>query len=453
MQARRALFLDLSDDGEDTDVNLKFPDWEIERVTSCPLACARMNNYHYHVGLARVVNPSSNQLNELDSLFYEGDEGTAWIALTKSEDLSDQSFRRMIYEHFYDYFTLPLMSDASSYLKAALGHAYGISMLRDETQGMPLMVEENQMVGASQPITRVFQQVRKIAGVDAPVLIRGDTGTGKEMVARAIHQRSERREYPFVAVNCGALPDTLIHAELFGHEKGAFTGAFKRKIGRIEAAQHGTIFLDEIGDLPLDLQVYLLRFLEESTIERLGSNESLEIDARVIAATHVNLEQAVERGRFREDLYYRLNVLSVDMPPLAQRDQDIELLARYFFHKFAREYGTRTKGFTNQALQSMAQYNWPGNIREMINRIRRALVMSENRLITPHDLGLGEAVTNGKVMTLDEARSKAEELAVKCSLHHTRHNISNAAKLLGVSRVTLYRLIEKYAIRESSERH
>jgi transcriptional regulator with PAS, ATPase and Fis domain len=267
------------------------------------------------------------------------------------------------------------------------------------------------------------------------------------MIARAVHQRSRQRGGPFVAVNCGALPETLIHAELFGYEKGAFTGAYKRKIGRIESAQNGTIFLDEIGDLPQQLQVYLLRFLEQKTIERLGGNQSLTSNARVIAATHVDLEQAVSEGRFREDLYYRLNVLSIEVPRLAQRNSDIELLARFFLHKFAREQGSVVRGFTRQAVAAMQHYDWPGNVREMINRIRRALVMSENRMITPRDLGLAESDARVEIEPLEQVRAHAEEVAVRSCLSQSMNNVSHAAKLLGVSRVTLYRMMDKYGVR------
>jgi transcriptional regulator with PAS, ATPase and Fis domain len=248
-------------------------------------------------------------------------------------------------------------------------------------------------------------------------------------------------------VNCGALPETLIHAELFGYEKGAFTGAYKRKIGRIEAAQNGTIFLDEIGDLPQQLQVYLLRFLEQKTIERLGGNQSLTSNARVISATHVNLEQAVSDGTFREDLYYRLNVLSIEVPRLAQRDSDIELLARFFLHKFAKEQGSLVSGFSRPALAAMQSYDWPGNVRELINRIRRALVMSENRMITAQDLGLAEIDTRVAIEPLEQVRAHAEEVAVRSCLSQSMNNVSQAAKRLGVSRVTLYRMMDKYSIR------
>lgn len=444
---RKALYVDLAEYHPSNIDNFQFSDWALDRVTSPPRAKACIHAHHYLVGLVYLSHLSDIQRQQAMEIVGR-EYNTIWIALVEHNDLLDANFQRMICANFYDYFTLPL-DNSLDYLKATLGHAYGIALLRSlESQGIN-EYEQTEMVGASEPMRRVFNEIRKVANVNAPVMIGGDTGTGKEMVARAIHQRSNRNDGPFIAVNCGALPDTLIHAELFGYEKGAFTGAYKRKIGRIEAAQNGTIFLDEIGDLPLELQVYLLRFLEQRTIERLGGNESHRVNARVIAATHIDLEKAVEEGRFREDLYYRLNVLNIDMPTLAERYEDIELLARYFFKKFSHEYETQVKGFSNQAIEAMNKHSWPGNIREMINRIRRAMVMGENRMITPSDLGLSSSPVQLQVMSLDEARNHAEELAVKSGLHYSHHNITKTAKILGVSRVTLYRLIDKYDLKKN----
>ncbi len=443
---RKAIYLDLAEYHQNDIDTFDFSDWAIDRVTSLQQAKGHIEHYPYLVGMVYLSNLSTEQHEQILSVI-NADSARSWIALIEHRDLLDSHFRRLIYENFYDYFTLPL-KDNFRFLKTVLGHAYGVAYLRSlEQDAVEQYTEYSEMVGASQPIRRVFDGIRKVASVEAPVLISGETGTGKEMVARAIHQRSEMCDGPFIAVNCGALPDTLIHAELFGFEKGAFTGAYKRKIGKIEAAQGGSIFLDEIGDLPLDLQVYLLRFLEESTIERLGSNETHQINARVIAASHVNLEDAVEQGLFREDLYYRLNVLNIQVPNLAERFEDIELLAYYFFRKFSEEYGASAQGFTRKALIAMNGHSWPGNIREMINRIRRALVMTENRLITPGDLGLDPEPTSVDVVSLDEARQKAEEVAIKSSLHYAHNNISKTAKMLGISRVTLYRLIDKYGLK------
>jgi DNA-binding NtrC family response regulator len=441
---RRALLLDLSQD-ETIHDTLQLSDWAFDRATSVENAQSMLKLHPYRVGIALLTGNMAERYERIETLLG-ANEHLAWVSLVRPGDLERQDFRQLIYEHFYDYFSLPL-GDNQVHLRYALGHLDGMSRLRDLERATLMPVEEFQMVGGSKQFLAIFEQIRRVAGVDAPVLIRGETGVGKELIARAIHQRSQHSEGPFIAVNCGALPETLIHAELFGYEKGSFTGAYKRKIGRIEAAQNGTIFLDEIGDLPQQMQVYLLRFLEQKTIERLGGNQSITVNARVIAATHVNLEQAVTEGRFREDLYYRLNVLTITVPRLADRGADIELLARYFLHKFGKEYGSSSRGFTRQAVAAMLHYTWPGNVRELINCIRRALVMSENRMITPKDLGLTEADALDAPMPLEEARAHAEELAVRSCLSHSMNNVSNAAKLLGVSRVTLYRMMDKYGIR------
>ncbi|EKE75964.1 two component sigma-54 specific, Fis family transcriptional regulator [Gallaecimonas xiamenensis 3-C-1] len=418
--------------------------WQLDRVTSPAKARALLAENGYEVGLARVCQLGERQREELEDVLCDN-RAPVWIVLTSAEDLDNQEFCRLIYENCYDFYTLPL-DDKCNYLRATLGHAYGISRLKDIGERQLSSLDECQMVGASPAILQVFQQIRKVAAVEAPVLINGESGTGKELIARAIHQRSTRKRGPFVAVNCGALPDTLIQSELFGHEKGAFTGAMRRKLGRLEMAQGGTLFLDEIGDLPLEQQVNLLRFLQEGTIERLGGEGSVPLDVRVIAATHVNLEEAVAKGRFREDLYYRLNVLNMLVPPLRERIGDVELLARFFFQKFSLDHNAKAKGFSQPALMAISHYSWPGNVREMINRIRRALVMSENRLISPEDLGLNGQGGDCKVVSLEEARNQAEREAVVLSLAQTQHNVSEAARLLGVSRVTLYRLLDKHKL-------
>jgi DNA-binding NtrC family response regulator len=443
-EPRRALLYDPFND-ERLSSNLHVTDWVFDRITSSSNNLALLKQRPYSVGVAFLPSSLTEDQREQVETLLNTDEHLSWVALTDPANLEKAEFRQLIYEHFYDYFSLPL--EDSTHLRCALGHLHGMAKLRAKEDTLLLPIEEFHMVGGSKQFLGIFDQIRRVATVDAPVLIRGETGVGKEMIARAVHQRSRQRGGPFVAVNCGALPETLIHAELFGYEKGAFTGAYKRKIGRIESAQNGTIFLDEIGDLPQQLQVYLLRFLEQKTIERLGGNQSLTSNARVIAATHVDLEQAVSEGRFREDLYYRLNVLSIEVPRLAERNSDIELLARFFLHKFAREQGSVVRGFTRQAVAAMQHYDWPGNVREMINRIRRALVMSENRMITPRDLGLAESDARVEIEPLEQVRAHAEEVAVRSCLSQSMNNVSHAAKLLGVSRVTLYRMMDKYGIR------
>ncbi|HET6420916.1 MAG TPA: sigma 54-interacting transcriptional regulator [Geobacteraceae bacterium] len=394
------------------------------------------------VGLLYIDDREAALMEKFEELLLM-DSPTEWIALVPPGCLESERFCEFIFKNFYDYHTLPLDMPR---LLVTLGRAYGKSRLKSRlAMGHP-HIGEFQMIGVSPVMQELYASLRKIQNTDSPVLIRGESGTGKELAARAIHRHSARCRAPFVAVNCGALPGHLIQSELFGHEKGAFTGAVQRKAGRIESASGGTIFLDEIGDLSLDLQVNLLRFLQEKTIERLGSNQSIKVDVRVIAATHVDLERAVEGGRFREDLFYRLNVLNLKIPPLRERNGDIELLARTIFEEFLGEKNRVVKGFSQQALRVMTVYDWPGNVREMINRIRSAMVLCEHHLITPADLGLEKRSVPRNVVSLDDAREKAEQEVIQHCLQLNRNNISKTARDLGVSRVTLYRLINKFNI-------
>lgn len=303
------------------------------------------------------------------------------------------------------------------------------------------------VVGTSSAIRTVADALQKYAQVDLPLLITGETGTGKELAARELHRQSRRRERPFVAVNCGALPANLVQSELFGHERGSFTGALSRRIGLFETADGGTIFLDEIGDLPLEAQTNLLRVLQEGTIERIGSSHSLAIDVRVLAATHVDLEKAVAEGRFREDLFYRLNVLRLRMPPLRERSGDIELLAQRFLDEFRESYTTRARAFSAGARRAMGGFGWPGNIRELMNRVQRAAVTADDALITPHDLELVDPATVcEKRATLVSARVVAERDAIVDCLRESAFNISECARRLRVSRVTIYRLCKKHSL-------
>lgn len=304
------------------------------------------------------------------------------------------------------------------------------------------------MVGASPAMMRIFDSIRRFAATSAPVLITGESGTGKELVARAMHERSAWKNGPFVAINCGAIPTTLISSELFGYEKGAFTGAVARKIGRIEAAENGTVFLDEIGDLPLETQVHLLRFLQEKTIERVGSCKSIMTNTRVIAATNINLRQAVAERRFREDLYYRLNVLTLALPPLRERGDDVQLLAKFFLQRFAEELGRPDLVLSPAAEAYIGSYPWPGNVRELIACIRRAAVMADGAAIEIPDLGLVPApkAPPGETQDLLKARADTEVQLVRQTLERNRFNIKRSAKDLQISRMTLYRLIQKHGI-------
>ncbi|WP_457600886.1 sigma 54-interacting transcriptional regulator [Hydrogenivirga sp.] len=306
-------------------------------------------------------------------------------------------------------------------------------------------------IGSCQKMKDVFDLIRRFAPTDYPVLIQGETGTGKELTARAIHERSDRKDGPFLAINCGAIPKELLEVELFGYEKGAFTGAYKSKPGKIEQADGGTLFLDEIGDLPFPLQVKLLRFLEDYTFDRVGGNRGRKANVRIIAATNHDLEELVNEGKFREDLYYRLKVLSIKLPPLRDRGDDINLMAKYFLEKFKREQGRDIEGFTDEAYELIKNYSWPGNVRELINVIKKAVVMTDKKFIDAGDLDINSTlvskeVSGKKIFDLKEHMDRLERELVEKAFNITGGNVSRMSSMLGVSRPTVYKLIDKYGL-------
>jgi two-component system NtrC family response regulator len=302
------------------------------------------------------------------------------------------------------------------------------------------------MLGTSPKMQDVFATVRKVATTDVPVLITGESGTGKELVALAIHRLCTRKNGPFVVINCGAIPETLLESELFGHEKGSFTGAHVQRKGRIELADKGTLFLDEIGELSLPLQVKILRFLQEQTIERVGGREQLRVDARVIAATNRDLKLAMAEGKFREDLFFRLGVVSVALPSLKERNGDALLMANAFLMRYAKENKKKITGFSTQAASAIEGYSWPGNVRELENRVKRAVIMAEGRKVSPADLELEVPKGRFDGLSLREAREALEREIILRVLAKHNDNITRAADELGISRPTLYELMEKLGI-------
>ena len=294
---------------------------------------------------------------------------------------------------------------------------------------------------------RVFALVQRVAPTDATVLIVGENGTGKELVAHAIHQSSSRREEPFVPINCGAIPEQLLESELFGHERGAFTDAYRTREGKFELADKGTLFLDEIGDLPTHLQVKLLRFLQERVVERVGGRESLPVDARVVAATNRDLRAMRADGSFREDLFYRLSVVTITVPPLRERGDDLRLLAEYFLEFYGRQHKRRLKGFTQAALRALQAHPWPGNVRELENRLQRAVILSQDAYVRPEDLELDSAGgTREQLPTMQVARDEAERRLLIDVLTRNAGNVTRAAKDADVSRPTLHDLMRKHGL-------
>lgn len=371
-----------------------------------------------------------------------------WVALVPVDAPTSPDLCHLLLDYVFDHHTHPVDWGA---LSVTLRHALCRAELRARAAAAPCDVQLMGMAGHSPAMNRLRQQIRKVATTDAPVLIGGESGSGKELTAQAIHQCSQRAGQPFVAVNCGAIAPTLIQSELFGHERGAFTGATTARQGLIEAANGGCIFLDEVADLPLELQTNLLRFLQEHTIQRVGATRSVSVDVRVIAASHVDLSQAVVAKRFREDLFYRLNVLPIVVPSLRERVADIPVLAQHFLHQCLQQgCSRRVAGFSPEAREAMLAHPWPGNVRELSNRVQRAVVMSEQRLITPADLGLTVPVTASAV-GLDAARLQAEREAIALTLGRMAHNVTRAARELGVSRMTLYRLMDKHGLQARAD--
>ena len=361
-----------------------------------------------------------------------------------------QNALKAVSEGAYDFFCKPVQVEE---VRVILGRALRLRQLELDHQQLQAARAKDSfddLIGTSPQMQRVFETIEKVAGTEASILIYGESGTGKELVAKALHGRSRWRDGPFVAINCAAIPESLLESELFGHEKGAFTGAHAQRKGRIELAHKGTLFLDEIGDLPLSLQVKLLRFLQEHNIERVGGRKEITVDTRVIAATNVDLDRAILEGRFREDLYYRLGVVKVQVPPLRDREGDVELLAMSFLQKYSAEQKKKVFGITQKGLSALKEYKWPGNVRELENRMRRAVIMVQGRKISEEDLEL-EAGSKAGVMTLKEAREKTEREIVLRVLKQNNFNLTRSASDLGISRPNLYELMDKLGIRKEGK--
>ncbi len=302
------------------------------------------------------------------------------------------------------------------------------------------------IIATSPEMLRVLRNIEKLAPTDVTVLLLGESGTGKELLAHAIHKLSRRAAGPFVPINGAAIPETLLESELFGHEKGAFTGALRQNIGRVESAHRGTLFLDEIGDVPPAMQVKLLRFLQDQMVERIGSRRPVQVDVRIVCATNQDLDRMMKEGRFREDLFYRLNEVAIRVPPLRERPADAVVLASFFLRRFAGEYDRAARGLSSSALAAIRDYSWPGNVRELENRVKRAVVMTEGALVTAADLDLPGAGDDVKSLDIRAARARAEREVIQLALTQTGSNLSRAAKLLGISRPTLYDLMQQHQL-------
>jgi two-component system NtrC family response regulator len=387
------------------------------------------------------VSEGFSLLEEIVSLTPE----TKIIVITGNDDRENAV--RAIGAGAYDFYQKPIDPDI---LRIIVDRGFQLYELEKENRELIKTRNESQlqsMVTASPEMFEVCRISEKVAPTDATLLLQGESGTGKEVLARAIHEISPRSTKPFAAINCAAIPETLLESELFGYEKGAFTGAIKQTIGKIESANGGTLFLDEIGDLPMSLQAKLLRFLQERVIERLGGHKEIPVDVRVICATHCDLDEMIIAGSFRDDLYYRLSEIKIELPPLRERSGDAVLLARTFLEQYSGQTGARVSGFTKDALSAIENYSWPGNVRELQNKVKRAVIMSETSLILPIDLELDISKVKKLPLNLREVREHAERETISRAINYTDGNISDAAELLGVSRPTLYDLMKKYKLK------
>ncbi len=370
---------------------------------------------------------------------------TKVIVVTGNED--HEHALRAVSMGAYDFYRKPIDSDELGLIVKRAMYLFDLEeenrRLVQAGRNMPL----TGLLTESTEMLNVCRLIERVADTNVGVLLLGESGTGKELLARAVHELSPRVDKPFCAINCAAIPENLMESELFGHEKGAFTGAIRQSKGRIEMAHSGTLFLDEIGDVPLAIQVKLLRFLQERVIERVGGRSEIAVDVRIVCATNQNLERMIAEGTFREDLFYRLSEMVIKIPPLRDRDNDAEILAHSFMARFNKEHGRSVRGFSAESLAVLETHAWPGNVRELENRIKRAVIMAEGNRITPVDLDLADPEEIPEVLNLAQAREEVERREIPRALSRAEGNISQAAKLLGISRPTLYDLMRQHGFR------
>ena len=395
------------------------------------------------LGLPPEPDTAEEGLKALEEILGVG-PGTKVVVITGNSDRANAL--KAVSLGAFDFHLKPVNLDD---LRVVLGRATYLRQLERESEQRTRQEEQaisfRDILGTTPRMREIFTVISRVAKTDATVLIEGESGTGKELIARAIHASSLRKNAPFVAINCGAIPETLLESELFGHEKGSFTGAHIQRKGKIEVASGGTLFLDEIGEMSVPLQVKLLRFLQEREIERVGGREPIHIDVRVLAATNSNLEQGIRKGAFREDLFYRLSVVAIRVPPLRERGEDIVLLANFFLRRAGQSVKRKVR-FSAPGLEALVRYPWPGNIRELENKVQRAVIMATGRSIEPADLELSAVPTDTPLPTLREARSEHERKLVIDALARNRGNISRAAQAVGVSRPTFHEMLTRHGI-------
>jgi DNA-binding NtrC family response regulator len=417
--------------------------YAVTAVENAAEALKTVQDQRFDVILLDIKMPGMDGV-ELQEHLHRIDPEAAVIMITAFASVDTAV--RALKQGAFDYVTKPIDPDELSHL---VQRAIEQRRLKQENQQLRGTIDEmmavDQIVGDSEPMRRVLKLVEHVAKTDATVLILGESGTGKEVIARAIHANSKRRYFPIVAVNCGALSEGLLESELFGHEKGAFTGAQYRRKGKVEMADGGTLFLDEVGAIPPKMQVDLLRVLETKELTRVGGTRPVKVDFRILCATNEDLKLAIDEGRFREDFFYRINVFSIDLPPLRSRRSDIPALARHFIARFARQMDSRITGISSEAMEVLSAYDWPGNVRELSNAIERAMVVGTPPDIRPEDLPL--RASQAVEFAAAESLAEMEKHHIAAVLEHTEGNVSRAADILKIDRVTVYNKIKKYGLR------
>ncbi|MBZ0070940.1 MAG: PEP-CTERM-box response regulator transcription factor [Gammaproteobacteria bacterium] len=447
-ESRKLLVVE-DDPGLQAQLRWCFEGYEVIIASDCKAALAELKKYPFPVmtldlGLPPDASGTSEGFAALEQILADYPH-TKIIVVTGNNERNNAL--QAVALGAYDFFHKPIDPDLLGFI---VNRAYRLHELENENRRLQQSQQPDSplegVLTGSQAMLDVCRTVEKVAPADVAVLVLGESGTGKELLARSLHGLSRHSDGPFVAINCAAIPEALLESELFGHEKGAFTGAIKQTPGKIETASGGTLFLDEIGDLPMALQAKLLRFLQERVIERVGGRKEIPVDVRVVCATHKDPQALIQENQFREDLYYRVSEITVRIPPLRERVGDVLLLARAFLERYSRQHGSQVHRFSKDAFAALEAYHWPGNVRELENRVKRAVIMAEQKQITAKDLELGSdhQATNTQTYDLREIREQVERQAIRRALSHVGGKISQAAELLGVSRPTMYDLIRKY---------
>ncbi len=446
----RKLLVVEDDPGLQTQLRWCFENYEVLIAGDRETALAEMERHQPAVvtldlGLPPDADGTSEGFRLLEEILLKAPH-TKVIVVTGNNDREHAT--RSVALGAYDFFYKPIDADM---LELIVNRAYQLYQLEEENRRLSLKQMESPLEGVitgSDTMLQVCRTVEKVAPTDATVLVLGESGTGKELLAKSLHGLSSRRDKRFVAINCAAIPENLLESELFGYEKGAFTGAAKQTPGKIETASGGTLFLDEVGDMPLPLQAKLLRFLQERVVERVGGRKEIPVDVRVICATHKDLHDLIRSGGFREDLYYRISELSITIPSLREREGDALLLARVFLERISRQQGKKGYRFSKDAMAAIENYAWPGNVRELENRVKRAVIMAEHQQIAARDLELGGGSAEElATFNLREIRDRTDRQAIMRALNHVRGKVSLAADLLGISRPTMYDLLRKFDIK------